>query len=59
MGENKRVCATDSYGRVHGQKGLYVADASLLCTAPSVNPQGTIMAIARRNAQYFLNNEKG
>lgn len=54
MGENRRLCATDSFGRVHQTEGLYVADASLLCTAPSVNPQGSIMAIARRNALQFL-----
>ncbi|MCF3608975.1 GMC family oxidoreductase [Planktothrix agardhii 1033] len=33
---------------------MYIADASLLCTAPGVNPQGSIMAIARRNALKFL-----
>jgi choline dehydrogenase-like flavoprotein len=56
MGENPARCATDSFGRVNGLKNLYVADASLLCTAPGVNPQGTIMALARRNALHFLNN---
>jgi choline dehydrogenase-like flavoprotein len=54
MGENKKICAVDSFGKVHGFKNLYVADASLLCTAPGVNPQGSIMAIARRNALHFL-----
>lgn len=55
MGENPANCAVDSFGRVHGAKNLWVADASLLCTAPGVNPQGSIMAIARRNAWHFLN----
>ena len=54
MGEDKSRCATDSFGSVHGFKNLYVNDASLLCTAPGVNPQGSIMAIARRNALNFL-----
>jgi choline dehydrogenase-like flavoprotein len=54
MGEDKRRCVTDSYGRVHGHDGLYIADASLLCTAPGVNPQGSVMAFARRNALHFL-----
>ena len=54
MGENRRLCAADSFGRVHECPGLYIADASLLCTQPSVNPQGSIMAIARRNALKFL-----
>jgi choline dehydrogenase-like flavoprotein len=53
MGEGRR-CAADSFGRVHGHGNLYLADASLLCTSPSVNPQGAIMAIARRNARHFL-----
>lgn len=54
MGENLSCCATDSFGRVHGFNNLYIADGSLLCTAPGVNPQGSIMAIARRNALHFL-----
>ena len=54
MGENQAICAVDSFGKVHGVKNLYVADASLLCTAPGVNPQGSIMALARRNTLKFL-----
>jgi choline dehydrogenase-like flavoprotein len=54
MGERRPRCAADSFGRVHGQKNLYIADASLLCTAPGVNPQGSIMAFARRNVLKFL-----
>jgi choline dehydrogenase-like flavoprotein len=54
MGEDRSKCVTDSFGRVHGVPGLRIADASLLCGAPGVNPQGTVMAIARRNALHFL-----
>ncbi len=54
MGENQSKCAADSFGRVHGFKNLFVNDASLLCTAPGVNPQGSIMALARRNTLHFL-----
>jgi choline dehydrogenase-like flavoprotein len=54
MGEDERQCATDSFGRLHGLDNLFVNDASLLCTAPGVNPQGSIMALARRNALHFL-----
>jgi choline dehydrogenase-like flavoprotein len=50
MGENRQRCAVDSYGKVHQVDGLYVADASLLCGAPGVNPQGSVMALVRRNA---------
>jgi len=54
MGERKDICAADSFGRVHGQKNLYLSDASLLCDSPGVNPQGSIMAIVRRNILRFL-----
>ncbi|MDB1122426.1 GMC family oxidoreductase N-terminal domain-containing protein [Vibrio algarum] len=53
MGE-KDVCVTNSYGKVNGQEGLYVNDASLLCTSLGVNPQGAVMAIARRNIEQYL-----
>ena len=49
MGENRERTVTDSYGKVHGQEGLWVADCSLLPSAPGVNPQGTLMAFVRRN----------
>ena len=54
MGEDQRRCATDSLGRVHGAVNLIVNDASLIPTAPGVNPQGTVMALARRNTLHFL-----
>lgn len=54
MGEDQGRCATDSFGRVHGFDNLFVNDASLLCSSPGVNPQGSIMAIARRNTLKFL-----
>jgi choline dehydrogenase-like flavoprotein len=54
MGENQARCATDSFGRVHGVDRLHVADCSLLCGPTVVNPQGTVMAIAHRNAQRII-----
>jgi choline dehydrogenase-like flavoprotein len=54
MGENRQLTAVNSWGEVHGHEGLYVADASALCEAPGVNPQGSIMAIAKRNSDHFL-----
>ena len=54
MGEDKRRCATDSFGKVHETDRLHLADASLLCTSPTVNPQGSIMGIVRRNVLHFL-----
>jgi len=46
--------ATDSFGRVHGTANVYVNDASLLPDAPGVNPQGSVMAVAIRNARHFV-----
>src|SRR5262249_22103822 len=54
MGENRARCAVDSFGKVHRVDNLYLTDASLLCGPPGVNPQGSIMAVARRNAWRFL-----
>ena len=54
MGENKNICATNSFGAVHGFDNLFINDSSILCSAPGVNPQGGIMAIARRNTYNFL-----
>ena len=59
MGEDEERCATDSYGRVRGAEGLHIADASLLCTPTSVNPQGTVMAVARRNVLHVLDAGEG
>ncbi|MDF2639084.1 MAG: putative oxidoreductase [Novosphingobium lindaniclasticum] len=54
MGEDTRRSAANSFGKVHGTDGLYINDASLLCGPTSVNPQGTVMAVAHRNAAEAL-----
>jgi len=54
MGENLSRCALNSFGRVHGKSNIYVNDASMLPDAPGTNPQALIMALARRNAMYWL-----
>ncbi|MFN8602871.1 MAG: GMC family oxidoreductase [Candidatus Binatia bacterium] len=54
MGQDRGRTVADSFGRVHEAIGLHIADASLLCGPPGVNPQGSIMAFARRNALAFL-----
>lgn len=58
IGERPERCAADSFGKVHGFKNLYLADASMLPDSPGINPQGTIMAIARRNALNFVENRQ-
>jgi choline dehydrogenase-like flavoprotein len=54
MGENEDICAADSFGKVYGIENLYLNDASMLPDSPGTNPQGTIMALARRNALHFI-----
>ena len=54
MGENLSKCAVDSYGKLHGADDLYISDSSILCSAVGYNPQGTTMAIVRRNAMNFI-----
>jgi choline dehydrogenase-like flavoprotein len=54
VGERAGRCAADSYGKMHGFDNLFVNDASMLPDSPGVNPQGTVMALARRNAWHFL-----
>ena len=53
IGERADRCAADSFGRVHGFDNLYINDASMIPDSPGVNPQGTVMALARRNALKF------
>ncbi len=53
MGENNK-CVTDSYGKVKNYNNLYVNDSSLINTPLLKNPQGTVMVIAYRNIENFL-----
>lgn len=55
-GERREICAADSFGRVFDYEGVSINDGSMLPDSPGVNPQGTIMAMARRNAFHFLDN---
>ena len=54
IGERPDRCAADSYGRVRGFANLYLNGASMLPDSPGVNPQGTVMAFARRNVMRFV-----
>ncbi|HEY6528104.1 MAG TPA: GMC family oxidoreductase [Cellvibrionaceae bacterium] len=54
MGEDRSVCTVDSWGRLHGLERIYVADASIFPGALGANPQGTLMALVRRNINKFL-----
>lgn len=54
MGHDARVSAVSPEGERYGVRGVYVADGSLLPTAPGVNPQETIYALASRVAAAIL-----
>jgi choline dehydrogenase-like flavoprotein len=54
MGEDRRRCAVDSFGRLHAAANVFVNDASMLPAAPGINPQGTVMAVAARNVAHYL-----
>ena len=54
MGEDERIGAVDSFGKVHGCERLHVVGSSTLCTPTGVNPQGTVMAVAHRNTTELI-----
>jgi len=54
MGINPNSSVCDPAGRVHGYDGLIIADASQIPTNLGVNPQHTIMALARLRAEEAL-----
>lgn len=54
IGQSPRTSTANPDGQVHGVPGLYVTDASAMPTASGVNPQLSLMAIARRTAQRMV-----
>ncbi len=54
MGKDPSSSVCDARGRVHGVDGLLVVDASVMPTNLGVNPQHTIMALARLFARRLL-----
>jgi choline dehydrogenase-like flavoprotein len=51
MGSDPKTSATDPQGEVHGVRGLFVADGSLMPTAAGVNPMLSIYGLTHRVAQ--------
>ena len=49
----------DSHGKLHGFDNVFINDSSLLPEATGVNPQGTVMAVARRNALFMAGMTSG
>jgi choline dehydrogenase-like flavoprotein len=53
MGSDPKTSATDPQGEVHGVRGLFVADGSLMPTAAGVNPMLSIYGLTYRVAQVI------
>jgi len=58
MGSKADRSVVNLKGQLWDLPGCYVADASLIPSAPAVNPQVTIMAFANKVAQGILETEK-
>lgn len=54
IGTDPAKSGCNSDGERHGAPGVYIADGSLFPTAPGVNPQATIMALATIVAQRIM-----
>ncbi len=54
IGTDPRTSGASPSGERHGVPGLYIADGSIFPTAPGVNPQATIMALATIIARRII-----
>jgi choline dehydrogenase-like flavoprotein len=54
MGTDPRTAGATPQGERYGARGVYIADGSLLPTAPGVNPQETVMALASLVADHIV-----
>lgn len=53
IGENNNSEA-NSFGKLKNAQNIYICDASIIPSAPGVNPQGTLMALVYRNILNLL-----
>ncbi len=53
MGADPATSVTDSYGRSHDHKNLFIVDAAILPTSAAVNPALTIAALALRAGAHI------
>ncbi|MCR4471588.1 GMC family oxidoreductase [Burkholderia sp. SCN-KJ] len=56
MGNDRDRSVVDGYGRSHDVSNLYVMDGSVMPTSGSVNPTGTVAALALRNTEAIIRN---
>ena len=55
MGSDPKKSVTDSYGKLHGIKNMYIIDASIFPISIGINPQLTIMALSSQITDRILN----
>ena len=58
MSNSPKKGMTNSFGKVFNQENLFINDASLFCSSIGVNPQGTVMMLAKRNIRHYLRHIK-
>jgi choline dehydrogenase-like flavoprotein len=58
LGADPRNSVIDMNHQFHGIENLFIADASVFPTPIRVNPMITIMALATRAAQRFVENRQ-
>jgi choline dehydrogenase-like flavoprotein len=58
MGTDRATSVVNSFGQAHDVANLYVIDGSVFPTSTGTNPTATICAIARRTAEYLVNNRR-
>ncbi len=59
MGGDEQKGVTDPWGQVWNTQALWLNDSSLLPETPGINPQGLILALARRNILRWLEEHHG
>ncbi len=58
MGKDPARSVTDEFGMFHDARGLAISDASIFPGAIGTNPMDTIVALALRNADHVLENQR-
>ena len=59
MGRDRSTGVVDPWGRVFGQRGLYIADGSVMPGPVGPNPSLTIAALADRFASHLIDSQSG
>lgn len=58
MGDDPNISVVNSFCQAHDVSNLFVVDASCFVTSGTANPSLTIQAIAKRSAEYIIEESK-